>query len=215
MTLPIPFDWDAFNQGLAPIFDVAASLPVGSSQPGVRRGIGGTSQDGQQAFYFPQNDGSGNLDSQNTLAKITFSITNVRGIGWEEWRRTYDPTIVIPGDTFPGNLGGIVYSNEGNRVVTVSLLCECWDLTGAGAAQYLERIRTAITLPGFILSLRALKCAINDIGITQPADYTDDNGRDVSGAMLEFKFNISDAALDIPITTIEKVTRPRFVPITP
>lgn len=215
---PIPFNWDALIIGLAPILDLAAGLPIAAAQ--TRLGIGGTAQNEDSSIYFPQNDGSGDPGTQNTLAKITFDLLSARSVGTDEKRSGYDPTIVIPGDTYvppqpwPAQLGGIVRSVVGNRLLTISITCECWDLTGSGAAQYLERVRINLRLPSYRAELSKLKVAISAMTQLRPMKYFDDNGRAVSAATFDLLLNAADAANDEPITTIERMSRPRFVPIT-
>lgn len=212
---PIPFDWNAFVGGFAPILDLAAGLPIGTATGTL--GLGGVAQQADSSFYFPQNDGSADPGTQNTLAKITFDLFNVVNVGRDEKRKGYDETVQIDGDTYrtPAGqqLGGVIYSIVGNRLATVTIKCECWDLTGVGAPQYLERVRINLRLPSFMAALRKLNVAINKMTALHTMNYLDDDQRAVSAAAFDLLLNTADAANDEPVTTIETVKRPRFIPI--
>jgi hypothetical protein len=194
---PVPFDYNALNAGLANFLNVAVDIP-GSA-------LGGTAQDGEQSFYFPDTNSADGIP----LAKLTYTISGIMGLGWDEWRVGYDPSVLIPGDTYVNpatgliDKGAAIYSSEGNRKINVSIKCECWDLLGSGAIQYIERLKTRLNLPSFAAVLRTLRVAQNDVSSTRTLRYTDDDGRSVSVAQFDLKLNAADAAVDDPLTTIE------------
>lgn len=200
---PVPFDYDELVTGLSAVLDVCCSVPGAV--------LGGTTQQADSSFYFPSSDPADGI----TLAKITHNIISVNGLGWDEWRTGYDPTAVIAGDTYVPDpthpdkrLGGVVYSSEGNRKITVSIKCECWDMSQSGAIKYIERIRARINMPSFCDALRALRVAQNDLSATRTLTYVDDTDHSVSVAQFDLVLNAADAAVDQPITTIVKVIRP-------
>lgn len=175
-------------------------------------------QQDDSSIYFPQigsgaiTDGAGhNIGSgagTNPQARATIQILSVAGWGFDEWRRTYDPDAVIPGDTYSGPgapLGGIIYEVKGTRAVTVQFMVECFDQTGAGAHVFLEQIRTRIGLPSIEETLNAAGFAYQTIKASHTADYDDENGRRVDVALFEMVFNAFDTATDDPVTTIETV----------
>lgn len=204
---PLPFDYDALEAGIAAVIQVACNLP-GSSV--------GTVQNTDQAFYFPDCDPA----DGSTLAKITYDIVNVRPLGCDEWRVGYDPSVKPPGDTYVNpatglvDMGSVIYSSEGNRQITVSIKCECWDLQNAGAVKFIERIRARMGMPSFVTALRALNCAQFKSSNTRCMSYSTDDGRSVDVAQFDLILNAADAAVDDPITSIEKMTRPTFTPVT-
>jgi hypothetical protein len=205
---PVPLDYDALQSGLAAVLSVACNIP-GSSV--------GAITNAEQAFYFPDCDPADGA----TLAKITYDITGIKPMGSDEWRVGYDPTVMIPGDTYQPNpaqpsqrLGAAIYSSEGNRQITVSIKCECWDLSGAGAIKFIERIRARMGMPSFVLALRALSCAQCRTSNTRCMSYISDDGRSVDVAQFDLILNAADAAVDDPITTIEKLGKPTFTPVT-
>lgn len=205
---PVVFDYDALSAGMAAVIGVACNLPGSSC---------GTAQNEDGAFYFPSNDPA----DGSTLAKITYEITMVRALGCDEWRIGYDPTVMIPGDTYQpdpndpsARLGAVIYSSEGNRQINISIKCECWDLVGSGAVKYIERIRTRMGMPSFNLALRELRCAWFKASNTRTLKYNTDDGRAVDVAQFDLVLNAADAAVDDPITSIEKLGRPTFTPVT-
>ena len=205
---PVPLDYDALQTGLAAVISVACNIPGSGVAP---------VQNAEQSYYFPDCDPADGI----TLAKITYDITGIRALSCDEWRIGYDPSVQIPGDTYqpdPNNpssrLGGVIYSNEGDRQITVSIKCECWDLLGSGAIKFIERIRSRIGMPSFNLALRQLGCAQSSSSRTRCMSYSDDTGRSVDVAQFDLILNAADAAVDDPITSIERMTRPTFTPVT-
>jgi hypothetical protein len=146
------------------------------------------------------------------LAKMTFELTAVLGLGRDETRKTYDPDAVIAGDTYQpdplnpsARLGGVVHETGGNRVWLVTIKCEAfWGASAATAHYHLERVRTRLNLPSVRSALALLGLARNSIGPSHMADYDDDSGRRVSVQWFELKLNAADSATDAPVTTIEK-----------
>lgn len=202
-------NFTAIDQTLDAILSAISGLPVASAQ-----------QD-NQSQYFPQagigavTDGHGNTlgTADNNEARVTFNYSVIGGIGRDEWRYRYDPTVLQPGDTYAGPgapLGSTIDSNQGNRELLLQITVECFDLQGGKAAWPIaERIRTAINLPSVRDMLRDnAGLAIQKTGETHATDYDDDNGRCVSVCVFEVRLNASDGVEDIPQTTIEIVEQP-------
>lgn len=189
---------------LQAILDVVCGIP------------GSITTDERGAFYFPNvgadgvvlPDGSMNT---NTLAKLDYQIVSSIGLGSDELRMFYDPTVVISGDTYQPNpavplarLGGKRQFVHGNRQIRVQIKAETFAPTGGGAFAYVERVRTRLMLPTIGSRLEAAGVAVADISDTRPSDYTSAAGRLVSVATFEITFNAADVAEDDPTTTIEQ-----------
>lgn len=194
---------------LQAILDVVCGIP------------GSITTDERGAFYFPNVGANGEVlpdgsTNTNTLAKIDYSIVSITGLGREEFRRTYDPDVVFPDDTYEPNpddpterLGGVIESVHGNRQVRIQIKAECFAPTGGGAFAYIERVRTRLFLPSVGDRLEAVGFAIADYSDARPADYVE-NGRTVSVAWFEITLNAADQAEDDPTTTIETVDKPEL-----
>ena len=175
-------------------------------------------QQADSSLYFPQigagaiTDGNGNPigsgTGTNPQANVTVEILSIQGLGFDEWRKSYDPAARPAGDTYSGPgapLGGIVYEVKGFREVTVQFMVECFDESGAGAHVFLEQIRTRIGLPSIEIELNTAGFAYQTIKASHTADYDDESGRRVDVALFEMVFNAFDTATDDPLTTIETV----------
>ncbi len=168
------------------------------------------------AWVFPQ-IGSGQITDatgatvatgSNVQANCTIDIMSVDGLGYDEWRASYDPNARPAGDTYSGPgapLGGVVYTLTGQRQVTVQFKFECFDPTGAGAHVFAERTRTRMGLPSVELTLNAAGYAYQDIGPSHTTDYDDGDGRRVGVTIFEMILNAADFATDDAVTTIETV----------
>lgn len=201
-------NFDSIVPQLNAIFATIAGLPANT-------------QAEDQSFFFPQvgtgpitdANGAPVTTAANSQAKLTWDILGIEGVGWDEWRKVYDPNAVIADDTFTGPgapLGGVVYNTGGQRAMRVQVKVECFDQSGGHSAHpILERVRTRLNLPTVLDALAAIDLGYREISKSTTLDYTEqDSGRRVSVALFEIVFNASDTDADDPITTIETVDVP-------
>jgi hypothetical protein len=200
--VPLSQNFDAIVLAFNAIFATLSGIPVAQG-------------DDQSAFFGQIGEGTitdkdghtVRLSASNSQARITWDVLGIEGIGWDEWRKTYDPDAVIPGDTYAGPgapLGGIVYETTGNRGLRIQVKVECFDQSnGHSAHPLLERVRTGRGLPTICDALAAVGLGWREISKSTTTDYKDDNGRQVSVALFEIVFNAADSAIDDPVGTLE------------
>jgi hypothetical protein len=138
--------------------------------------------------------------------KVDFSIVSEMPWGRDEERTVYDPDAVIEGDTYAGPgapLGGVVYSVNGNRELTIEITCDRFNQSQP-AFETLQRIRDKLWLPSTRAACTALGIAVSKSSRILRVD-ADLDGRSVSRYILEVTANSMSNASDDPITTIESV----------
>lgn len=177
---------------------------------------GQLTQESLQPEFYPQVGvdllANGEL-GKNLRARVNFEVVSAIGVGWDEFRTSYDPTVQIPGDTFVPDptkpdlrLGGFIYETSGARELVIQVKVESWDVSDGNAAQqYIEKIRTRIYLPTISDAFNAVALAVQSISASHTANYDDENGNRVSASIVEITFNAADSAQDDPITTIELI----------
>lgn len=208
----LPLDLQDSLTTLQAVLNVACGIP------------GSTAAPANGSFVFPQVGADGvalpNGDMPgNELAKLTYDVISIVGLGNDEARNTYDPDAVIEGDEYEpdpddpeARLGGVIQSIHGNRLITVQVKCEQQAPNAAGAFTYIERVRTRMVLPSVSEALEAKGLAVADMTAARPASYVDNNGRTVAVVYFEIVFNAADSASDDPVTTIETADKPEQLP---
>ncbi len=136
------------------------------------------------------------------LGKFKVGITSIVGLGRDELREEYDADTIPAGDTYTPQLGAIITTATGNRVLTVTVRCEMHD-ADASAWPAIEAVRDKLRLPSSQARLAALGVATQRIGRSLDVSRNWD-GRAVSECLFEWVLNASSGVSEVD-TTIEVV----------
>lgn len=190
-------DWLDFESGFAALLQTLSGVPanvVNSKDNGVN-------------FTFPAGAPYPEAGSEDEgQVKIDFAIISEATWGRDELRQSYDPTAVIPGDTYSGPgapLGGVVYAVNGNRELVIQVACDRYNVSQP-AFETLRNIRDRLWLPSTRAACKALGIAVSKSGPILRIDAELD-GRSVSRYTFEITANVMANASDAPVTTIETV----------
>jgi hypothetical protein len=150
------------------------------------------------AFRFPPRGGGA-----DSFARLDFHVRDVTPVGLDELRSEYDPDAEVEDDTYEPELGGITYTQTGQRSLVLEVRVECD--TPFTAWPFAERVRDRIDLPSTEAALEALGLAVARCGRARDMTYASE-GRMLSVAVLEIWLNAASGETEGPVTTIEDFT---------
>lgn len=186
--------WSQLSPLLADLITTYAGLPAAATQARDE----GASTNGSPGFSFPADDAG---------SSIEYAIFSITPNGKAEIRNTYDPTLVIPGDTSgPGGtpaLGGIVQTANQNEEVVIEVSATVQGVS-TPAWEALRNFKASLALEDAHQKFVAMGLAYWKSGpVTEIAGWV--QGRRISKYVLELWCNAMSNATNSPITTIQHV----------
>lgn len=163
-----------------------------------------------------QSDGAWLMKDSATQAEVSYRFLSIADVGESDNHTEYDPDLEIPGDTHPGDLGGIINTVSQNItiVVQVNVECEFQDIDST-AHKIAQRIRRRMNLPTTYAAFGEIGLGLQGVTAIQDTGYNDpSNGHAVSRCSFDLIFNAVDGDTET-FTTIEsaEVLRDETLPL--